>query len=368
MKRHPTRILPRYAVNQVLGPILLFGGATLALELLGTDFYQLVGTIVDRSIPSSVVLRMLALRIPYWLVHTIPVALVMGVLMGLGRAERNLEYRALITSGMSPTRLLFPILGVATILGGLAWWLAENVVPETLREYQTLLSRHAPGIDNDKLPDRRLFYAREGGEIVYLGRRDEASNTATRLLIIEPDQNGEIVLTLARSAFVKDGELVLEGGTLYPAHSLEMDEIPIEPFDQRPSGLDPGLIRLVSGAGDALTQFTPDLQQDLERAKEWGESRERLSRKVMGLHLKFALPLSNLLLALVVFPLALWGGPSRGYSHLFMGLGLFGAFFGLLNLAKSMGQQDIFNPVFAAWMPNMIFLAVGIWLLGRMPR
>ena len=53
-----------YTLREVIPPVFLFTIAILGLELLGTDFYQLVGIIVDRKIPVKVVLEMLYLRIP----------------------------------------------------------------------------------------------------------------------------------------------------------------------------------------------------------------------------------------------------------------------------------------------------------------
>ena len=65
-----------YTLREVVPHVILFTVSILGLELLGTDFYQLVGIIVDRKIPWQVVLEMLYLRIPYWTFHTLPIALV----------------------------------------------------------------------------------------------------------------------------------------------------------------------------------------------------------------------------------------------------------------------------------------------------
>ena len=51
-----------YTLREVVPPVVLFTVSILGLELLGTDFYQLVGIIVDRKIPWQVVLEMLYLR------------------------------------------------------------------------------------------------------------------------------------------------------------------------------------------------------------------------------------------------------------------------------------------------------------------
>lgn len=363
----------RYAIAQVAGPIALFLIATLALELLGTDLYQLVGTIVERGIPFGVVVQMLLLRAPYWLLHTIPIALVLGILTGLGRANQDLEYRALITAGMAPVSLLGPLLALGVAFGGLAYGLAEYVVPPSLLKYKELVRRHAPEVteEGERLADVRLFFARpmeQGGEIVYVGRREPRTSSYSRLLVVRPDGEGGSAVLLARSARMEAGVLVAEHGVLYPDLAAADDEIPAQRFDEREMELAEGFLAGLRGASDSLTEHTPDILEDIREAIDFGASRAVLARQIMDLHLRWALPASNVLLVLVVFPLALWGGRSRGYSHVFAGLALFGAFFGLLNLAKSLGHQEFLDPVTAAWLPNAVFLAVGAWLMDRMPR
>lgn len=365
--------LARYSLGLVLGPVGLFLLATLAIELLGTDLYQLVGTIVERGIPGKVVGQMLLLRAPYWLVHTVPMALVLGILMGLGRAKTDLEYQALLTAGMRPISLLAPLLVMGAAFAAGTYLLGEHVVPASLRKYNELRSRYAPEImdEGDLTSDQRLFWARPaaaGGEILYVGRRDRRLDAYSRLLIVTPAAAGGEEIVLARSARLEDGSLIAENGVVYPDVAAADDDMAAVRFDEREVVLEAGFLEGLAGASDALTEHTPDILQDVDEALKYGASRAYLARRLLALHLRFALPVSNFLLVLVVFPLALSGGKARGYSHVFAGLALFGAFFGLLNLSKSLGHQDILSPIVAAWLPDAVFLALGVWLLGRMPR
>ena len=357
-----------YTLREVIPPVFLFTIAILGLELLGTDFYQLVGIIVDRKIPVKVVLEMLYLRIPYWTFHTLPIALVLGLLTGLGRIERDLEYRALITSGMDPKKMLMPLMVLASFICVLNYYFGEKLVPKTLGKYNELISRYAPEQIDDKEVKENLIYSHSDGTIVFIGKHDKTRNLAKNIMVLSSADQDRESLLLARSAYIDKDSLTFQSGIEYPVLGDYYDSIPSQPFDSMEGFLSLDLIDSLKVPGQALERYTPDLQQDIKRASEWGQNRSETAHLLLNLHLKMSLPLSAILLTLVVFPLSLWGGISRGYSNVFLGLGLFGMFFGLLNIFKSLGYQDLINPVVAAWMPNLIFLILGFFLLRRMPR
>jgi len=357
-----------YTLREVVPPVALFTVSILGLELLGTDFYQLVGIIVDRKIPWQVVLEMLYLRIPYWTFHTLPIALVLGLLTGLGRLERDLEYRALITSGMDPKKMLFPIMMLSTLICFTNYYFGEKLVPKTLQKYNELISRYAPEQISESEIKENLIYSHADGTIVFIGKHDKTKSLAKKILILMEDDQGKENLVLSRSAHINEDNFILQQGIRYPEVGDHYESIPSQNFDSIEGALSMDLINSLKVPGQALERYTPDLQQDIKRASEWGQSSSDTAHLLLNLHLKMSLPLSSILLTLVVFPLSLWGGISRGYSHVFLGLGLFGMFFGLLNVFKSLGYQNLINPVVAAWMPNLIFLFLGFFLLRRMPR
>ena len=68
---------------------------------------------MSKGVPWSLAGRMLLTLIPSALGLTIPMSLLVGILIGLGRMSGDREAMALLACGVSPYRLLRPILLLA---------------------------------------------------------------------------------------------------------------------------------------------------------------------------------------------------------------------------------------------------------------
>jgi lipopolysaccharide export system permease protein len=81
--------------------------------------------------------------------------------------------------------------------------------------------------------------------------------------------------------------------------------------------------------------------------------------------LKIALPTTCLIIALFGAPLAITS-PRQGTAiGIAISLGTTVMFLSLIQLSKAVGVSGIVNPVAAAWAPNVMFLAAGLWLMFR---
>ena len=111
------RTLDRYVIREVLPPLflsLLIFTFILTIPPVMDQLEQLVA----KGVPWGTAGRMLLTLIPQSLGLTIPMALLVGLLIGLGRMSGDREAVALLACGVSPYRLLRPVLLLATVAGG----------------------------------------------------------------------------------------------------------------------------------------------------------------------------------------------------------------------------------------------------------
>src|SRR4029077_15736620 len=108
------RILDRYIVREVLLPFFL--------SLLVLTFLLMIPTImvqgeqlVAKGVDWLTVVRLLATLLPSSLGLTIPMALLLGILIGLGRLSGDREFVALQACGVSIFRMLRPIALLAAV-------------------------------------------------------------------------------------------------------------------------------------------------------------------------------------------------------------------------------------------------------------
>ncbi len=99
MARALTRI-DRYVITETVGPVFL-GFLVSTFILLIRAFFELAEAIIHRGLPAPTVLKLLALNLPHIVVITIPMALLFGILVAVGRLAADSELTALRAAGVS---------------------------------------------------------------------------------------------------------------------------------------------------------------------------------------------------------------------------------------------------------------------------
>jgi len=103
----PGAKLSRYLVSEMWLPAL-FATAVFGLVVLLTDLVGYADLIVNRGLDVREVAHLAALQLIPTLARTLPFAVLVGTLVGLGRLSADRELLALEASGFSPRQLAFP--------------------------------------------------------------------------------------------------------------------------------------------------------------------------------------------------------------------------------------------------------------------
>src|SRR5438876_10303194 len=117
MKSWKIDLLWRYTFREVLSPTLLGLGVYVIVFLMNALF-ELAELAIKKDLPIPTVLLILLLYLPRVLVMSLPMAILLGVLVGIGRMSTDSEVIALRACGVSYWKILTPVLSL-----GLAAWL-----------------------------------------------------------------------------------------------------------------------------------------------------------------------------------------------------------------------------------------------------
>src|SRR4029453_19623829 len=82
--------------------------------------------------------RIMLTLVPQALALTTPMALLVGLLIGLGRMSGDREAVALLACGVSPYRLLRPVLVLAAICGGVHLWVMLWAIPDSNQTFRQI--------------------------------------------------------------------------------------------------------------------------------------------------------------------------------------------------------------------------------------
>lgn len=362
------RTLTAYIVSEILPPFLL-GLAAFTLILLVARILRLVELVVTRGVPFLQIGKLFALILPTFLEMTVPMALLLGIFLGLGRLSADHELLALKASGISPTQILLPIGTVALFISLITLLLTTLVRPAanlSLKKELFNIAKNRVGtalrekVFNDDFPQVLIYVE----EVVPPG------DTSQGVLIVDRRNPARDDIIFGKVALILSDEesktinLKLFDGTIY------------EREKNRPSF--------------SQTRFnTYDFKLDLEEAfspirkKERGPkemSLRRLGRAIqlkeeqglrptpelIELHQRFSFAFAPLILSLLGASLAMV--PTRSRASRSWGFALCLSwlliYYGLLSMGKALGEKEILPPVLALWLPNIVvgLIAVRLFL------
>src|SRR5579859_3005127 len=106
--------LDRYILSEIIGPLGL-GFLVYTFILLLRFLFQSAEMIIRRGLPISMVGKLLLVSLPNIVVLTLPMSLLFGVLIAIGRLSSDSELIAMRSSGVSLLTLFRPIFVLSAV-------------------------------------------------------------------------------------------------------------------------------------------------------------------------------------------------------------------------------------------------------------
>src|SRR5215204_3069792 len=131
------RTLDRYVIREILPPFLLsLLVFTFILEI--PPVMRSLEELVSKGVTWRVAGQILLTLIPQGLGLTIPMATLTGILVGLGRLSGDREAVALLACGVSPYRLLRPVLTFATVATAVTLYVMLQAIPDANQTFRNI--------------------------------------------------------------------------------------------------------------------------------------------------------------------------------------------------------------------------------------
>jgi lipopolysaccharide export system permease protein len=366
-----TARIHRYIAREIALPTLI-GLLVFTFVLLMGRILKLVELVVNKGVPLGEMLQLFAYLLPAFLVITIPLAFLLGVLLGFGRLSADNEIVALKGSGIPLYGMLRPVLVLALLCTlGTAWLtLYGNPSGQSAfrdQVFEIARSRANVGI----LP--RVFNDEFEGLVLYAGDIDERRGEMSGVFISDERIGATPAVILAgRGRVISDPEqriltLRLENGTIHRRPvDKQGDTYQVIGFTTYDINLNMGQqLDEAGGRQKKLREFPlPELWAKLESAQT---PEERRPLRV-ELHKRFALPLAPLVFALVGVPLGIRTQRSGKGGGFATALAIFMAYYICATFGETLALESGFPPLATLWAPNLLFFLAGLALLRRAAR
>src|SRR5712671_2833479 len=164
------KILTRYIFKEMLGPTAL-GFSFYTFIILMKNLFDFAGMIIKRSLPASTVARLLFLSLPHIVVLTIPMSLLFGILIAVGRLSADSEIIAMRALGISTRTIYLPVFLFSFAIFLLTLYLMNTWLPHANAEFMRMrLELATTGAQKEIRP--RVFYDDFENVIVYVNDID----------------------------------------------------------------------------------------------------------------------------------------------------------------------------------------------------
>ncbi len=364
----PTVRIHRYLLREIAVPTFL-ALVVFTFVLLMGRMLRLVEMVVTRGVPFTEIFQLFLYLLPSFLVITLPLSCLLGVLLGFGRLSGDGEVVALKSSGISLYDMLRPVLFFALLVSGvtaaLTLW-AEPGANTAFRNqvFEIAANRASIGIQP------RIFNSDFDGLVLYTEEMDERTSVMSGIFISDDRlQRAPATINAARGRLFADRDtltltLHLEDGSIHrrpPAAHEDYQTIRFASYDINLS------------MGERVQEGRPRRDKELKlgellKARGAAETDLRRASLTAEIHRRFSLPLAPVLFALVAVPLGIQNQRSGRGGGFAIGLVVFLVYYILHSFAGTMAVEGGLPSVPVLWTPTILFLAGGLYLVHTSAR
>jgi lipopolysaccharide export system permease protein len=360
------RTLDRYVTSEFLKYLTMAVVMFVALFVV-VDLFEKMDKFIDHGAAAGDVILFYVYGVPYTLVLTVPIAMLLASLMVVGQLGRTGELVAMLSAGVGFLRIMAPVFGLALVIAGGTYLLAEHVMPETLERKEAIYAESIQGRDVRNVARQRkrdLTYVGRGDRLYYVKTVDVARGVLRDVVIQRFDEDRRLVERVdAREAVHVSSGWLFRHGVL--RRGLPQEEIAVPFQNLWITGLPEGPEDFFSPEPDPMNMGRAELGEYIERLRA---SRARTRTFEVNYHLKIAYPLINVIIVILGSSLSV--RIRRSGWALGLGLSMFigFAYYAFIRFGQALGQSGALPPLLAAWIGNLVFLAVALGFQIRANR
>jgi lipopolysaccharide export system permease protein len=333
----------------------------LLIVLLGGAFADVLGDVASGKIPAQMLLAQLGLVFLKWMPLILPLSIILGLMLAMGRLYRDAEMPVLVSIGVGPKRLLKPLMLMAVpmivFVGACSLWLG----PWADRSSQKMIDDASRNMLIAGMEPGRFTELPGGGGVIYVGALSGDSKQMERVFVYRQKKREDSERFQVTTS--QTGVLSVQGDRdryLRLQQGFEV-EGPL-----RGDGRDYRLMRYAANElrlpEETLKRRKSDDVELQPTLRLLGDERPEAAAQ---LHSRIAPPLLTLSLVLLAIPLSRTSPRQARYGHLVVGflIYLFGVF--LMMLGTQWLEDGKLPTMVGLWWLLLPLLVVAIWMYAR---
>ena len=380
-------LLDRYIFKNVLGACLGAVALFTFVLTLGNVVRDLLGHVLAGQFPLLTFVRLVWLWVPAMAIYALPMGLLTGVLLTLGRLSADSEITAMRAAGISLGRIARPVLVLGAVASAAAIYINFQSMPHARVEYE---QEFALALRSDPMSFivPKTFIRTFKGTVIYVGEKQgsvlrdiwlwemDHDLRVQRLIRAESgridydEATNSLVPTLTNAKAEERNPDNPEDFSKSPkapsAEKLEEVRLPLDRYfghegvRVKPEWLTYAQLQDERARLDAL-----ELPPEADKAKAAGQARMKLA---IIYHDKLNLALAVFSFALIGVPLGIRVSRRETSANLGLALALVLSYYLLTVMVKWLDRHPEYRPDLLLWLPNLLFLALGVWMFTRIEQ
>jgi len=362
------RILFRYILLEMLGPAAI-GLLVFTFILLINKLLKLVDLLVNKGVTLSEVAQLVWCLLPSFIVLTIPISILLGVLVCLGKLSGDCELIAIKASGISLYQLVPPVVVVCC-----AGFLISNLItlyllPLGNYAFRTKLVEFARKHSEANL-EEGIFIDYFDGLVFYINSFDKDKNQINGIFIADRrDPRIPTVIVAAHALIFADRDntnllFQLSNGSIHRSDQ-HTNDYQYALFDAYSMNLQ---LAEVDDDEIKIKYREMDTVQLWRLAEERRKNRQSAININVELQKRFAFPCACLVFGLLGLSIGgSWRRGGRSYGFV-SALCIVFVYYLFLNIGESLAKSGFVFVFLGIWLPNIVLGLLGIYLFRKVAR
>lgn len=378
-------LLDRYIFKSVLGTCLAAVALFTFVLTFGNVVRDLMSYVLAGQLPALTVVHLVWLWVPAMAIYAVPMGLLTGVLLTLGRLSADSEITAMRTGGISLARVARPVLIVGALGAATALYINFESMPHARVSYER---EFAEALRTNPLSFivPKTFIRSFKGNVIYVGEKNGASLRDIWIWELDSQQRVRRLIRAESGRIDYDEATNSLVPTLVNAKAEERSAENPEDFSKSPKAPSVDKIEEVRLSLDRYFGKSAEKMKDdwltydglkakrarlaaaavpPEKTKEHARAQIKLA---LIFHEKWNLALAVFSFALIGVPLGIKVSRRETSANLGVALALVIGFYLLTAAVKSLDRHPEYHPEILLWVPNALFLGLGVWLFSRIDR
>ena len=358
-------IIDRYILRETLRMVFL-SLLVFTFILMIDPIMTVAEALISKGIDGWTIAQLMLTLVPQALGVTIPMAVLIGLLMGLGRLSGDRETVALQACGISIYRMLRPVAVLGAAAMAVTIYILIVAVPDANQAYREIVFRTLASRAEDEVKPQ-VFYEGFSGVVLY-ARDVDIQGTGWSDVFLSDNQDPEnpLVYIAKKGRVIIDRtsevvDIVLTSGSWHRVDPEDPATYDVQGFEENIIHLDPATVFPTGGPGRGLREMTiPELQALAATKQEQGLSPHN---EIIEIHTKFALPVACLVFAVIGLALGVTSRKDGKLAAFSLGIGVIFAYYIIMYGARAMAKGELVSPHLAMWLANIILAGSGVALL-----